>query len=811
MTARPLRVRLQALLRRRSSVAGAVVLLTAVSVLSVPRGKFDGRIDVMLPDDSGLRSLFTFLREIQVADKILVTLARRDGAADPGALAAAADRYLADLDPALAAPLNTRFQADALTGDFSRLARQLPDYLAPETLAADLTEPGIRRVLGELQRRIQRPEGLFAAAGARADPLDWNGRLVRQILAAVAAFGYRAIPVGAHLMDTGQRHLLLVLQTPVSMMDSGGVRRLLRHLDERARALPPNVEARLVCGHMHTAGNEAVIRRDIRITGTAVTIVFLVLFLGIYRDWRSIGITLIPAMASAPALAIASHCFDRFSYLVLGFGCVIVGIADDYGIHTYVLSRGARAAEKLRRVRLPMTLSALTTACVFIAFCFSSLPAYRQLGLFATIAVLLSLFYAFWVLPPFVRPAVPVNGAHRLRPPAEEPRLTRRCAWLVLLLALAACAAGAVLVARLEMDADVTRLDGTPRETLDEERRALAIWGGGESLAAVLCVEAGDEAAALRLNDRLHAGLLAEGLAPASVSSLAPIRPSDETRRARRARWAAFWTDARAGEFRAALERAAGPMGFADGAFQPFWELFDAWRRTPPDEAPEPIRFLEPLGERFIHAADGRVRVVTFIPDDTEHLAAARRVRQSMPGLRIVSRTAFAAELSEAVGHEVVRISLLAAAMILVVTVAVIRRVGMVLLAGVPALFGLLWGGAAMKLCGLPLNISNMIAGIIVLGLCIDYGICTVYAHQRHMRRDMALAMTLSALTTVLGAAVLLLARHPAFFSIGVMLVSGITAGYLFAWLVLPAAQTVWPRLNPPLPGGGDDLEEERP
>ena len=807
---RPLRARLHTFLRRRACVAGAVVLVTVISALSVPRGKFDGRIDVMLPDDSNLRNLFTFLREIQVADKILVTLARRDGAADPDSLAAAAKRYLEGLDPALAAPLDTRFQPGALAHDFSRLARQLPEYLSPETLGADLPEPELRRALEALQRRIQQPEGLFAAAAARADPLDWNGRLVRQILAAVAAFGYRAVPVGDYLMDPGQRHLLLVLQTPVSMMDSAGVRRLLQHLGARARTLPPDVEARLVCGHLHTAGNEAVIRRDIRITGTAVTLVFLVLFLGIYRDWRSIGITLIPALASAPALAIAARCFDRFSYLVLGFGCVIVGIADDYGIHTYVLSRGARAAEKLRRLRLPMALSALTTACVFIAFCFSSLPAYRQLGLFATIAVLLSLVYAFWALPPFVRPATPGTGTRRRRPPSGAGPARRR-AWLVLLLALAACAAGLGLVARLELDADVTRLDGTPRETLDEERRALAVWGGGESLAAVLCVEADDEAAALRLNDRLHAGLLTEGLAAASVSSLAPVRPSDETRRARRAAWNAYWTDDRASAFRSRLTRVAGSMGFADEAFQPFWELFDTWRRAPEADDTAPVRFLQPLGGRFVHAVGGKVRVITFIPDDAEHLAAARRVRATLPGLRIVSRTAFAAELSDAVGREVVRISLLAAAMILVVTVVVIRRVGMVLLAGVPALFGLLWGGAAMKLCGLPLNLSNMIAGIIVLGLCIDYGICTVYAHQRHMRDDMELAMTLSALTTVLGAAVLLLARHPAFFSIGVMLVSGITAGYLFAWLVLPAAQTVWPRLNPPLTDAGEGEGEETP
>jgi predicted exporter len=68
---------------------------------------------------------------------------------------------------------------------------------------------------------------------------------------------------------------------------------------------------------------------------------------------------------------------------------------------------------------------------------------------------------------------------------------------------------------------------------------------------------------------------------------------------------------------------------------------------------------------------------------------------------------------------------------------------------------------------------SNLIAGILVFGLCIDYGICMAYAQRRGMRRDMFRAVTLSALTTALGAAVLLIADHPAFLSIGVTLFSG--------------------------------------
>jgi len=789
-------------LQSRTFVAAAVLLITAFSCACLPFLRFDGRIDVMLPDGSELRDIFTFLRTIQVADKILVTLSLRDGATGPDALAAAADRYVASLDPALAAPMNIGLRTEELTEDFVRLARQMPDYTEAadfERLAADTSAAGVRGALESLRRRVQQPEGMFAASAARADPLDWNGRTVKKIMAAVASFGYRAVPAGPYLMDQERRHLLLILQTPVLMMDSARVRVLLQHLDACAAGLPAGVEARLVCGHLHTAGNEAIIRRDIQITGTAVTAVFLLLFLGIYRDWRSVGIVLVPVIASAPALAVAASAFSSFSYIVVGFGCVITGIADDYGIHTYVMARGEDAERNLRRVRLPMTLSAMTTLCVFVAFCFSTIPAYRQLGLFAAIAILVSLLYAFWVLPLFVKKHTDGDDAPWSRiSPVAALQHSRAGAWTIIALSSLVFVAGFWLVSRLKVDPDVSKLDGTPQSTLDEEKRAMGIWGGGESLAAILCVRAADEETALRMNDRVYAGLLAAGVAPAEISSFAPIGPSDETRRARRQAWSAYWTEDRVRAFRENLERESAALGFSEQAFQAFWGLFSEWRQTSAGRTTEPIGFLKPLRDRFVHEQDGITRVTTFVPDNPRCLAAAQKLRQTIPSLRVVSRSAFSRTMSETITREVVWISLVAALLIAAVTVAVIRRVGMVLLSAIPAVFGMVWGGAGLTLFRLPLNISNMIAGIIVLGLCIDYGICTVYAHRRGMRRDMSHAMTLSALTTVLGAAVLLLARHPAFFSIGVMLVSGITAGYIYAWLVLPALQTLWPRLNPP-------------
>lgn len=784
-------------LRRRSVVAGWIAAITLVAAAALPFRTFDGRIDVMLPDRSDLRDVFGLLRDIEVADKVLVTLAMRDGSAAPEALAAAADGYVAGLDPAWAAPLASGFAAADVADDFARLARRLPDYLAEADLVAlrdgATSAASVRAALQALKNRLQRPEGLWSAVAPGSDPLDWNGRLAAGLLHAVSSFGYRAVPVGNHLMDPERRHLLLVLQTPVPMTDVDAGRGLLTHLAARAAELPAPVEARLVCGHLHTAGNEAIIRRDIRRTALAVSAVFLALFWGVYRDPRALGILLIPMLASVPALALAAALFPSFSFIVLGFGSVIAGIAVDYGIHTFVAAGGAQPERNLAGIRRPVALSALTTLCVFFAFCFSSIPAYRQLGAFASFAIVISLVYAFWALPPFVRRRE--SSGPGLPPIAPGAGSRARAAWIAVGAALA-LAAGGGLLARLALDPDVSKLDGTPQAVLDEETRAMAVWGGGQSRAAILVVEAPDENEALRLNDRLYAGLQDAGLPAAEISSLAPLWPSAETRRARRAAWNETWTDARIAELRRTVVQEAAALDYSEQAFAAFWEQFAEWRDVAAE--PESAGFLEPLRRQFVHGRDGVVRATTFIPDEPAWIDAALRLRQEMPELRVISRRAFSADLSAQVVGEMRRTTIWAGIFILLVTGLALRRAGMLALAVLPAVAGMVWGGAGMALWGLSLNVSNLIAGILVFGLCIDYGICMAYAQRRGMRRDTFRAVTLSALTTALGAAVLLIADHPAFLSIGVTLVFGVGAGYLCAWLVLPAMLTLFPRLNPP-------------
>jgi predicted exporter len=773
-----------------------VVGVSLISIAVLPFQSFSGRIDAMLPEKEGIKDIFSFLKDVQVTDKVLVTLSTRDGSVGSDILCSAAAQYVAKLDPKLAFPMNTAFQQGEIVQDFKRLVRQLPDYTVAsefEELSAATSAAGVSTSLSNLVKRLQTPEGMFSGSSAQSDPLDWNGRMIKKMLGMLTSFGYRAVPVQGRLMDPEHKHLLLVLQTPIGMMDVPGARALVAHLEDCAKALPPAVEARLVCAHLHTLGNETIIRRDIMVTSISAVLVFCILFFVVYRDWRAGYMVLLPLLASLPALAVSAFIFKGFSAFVVGLGATITGITDDYSVHAYVYSRTEQREQNLKRIRLPVILSALTTLCLFIAFCFSSIPAYRQLGCFASLSVLVAVIYALVVLPHFI-PVV------KKTPRAEEPtaetlsrHLLKPCiAWLVIGCSVVAFVLGLVGLKFLKFDANVSKLDGTPSAVIAEEQRAIQLWGGGESHSAILSVEAPTEETALRLNDELYATLLKTGLAAHEVSSLAPLFPSEATRQQRRKQWISYWSPERVQAFRENIKKGSAELEFSDDAFGSFWALFETWRVSE-TKASEPIGFLQPLRERFIHASQAidnipkTVWVTTFVADDPRVLDIAERVKKDIPSLKIVSRQAFSKQLSSAFWNEVLFVSKLAGVFIILVTVIVIRRPTMIALAMLPPIAGVIWGCAAMVYLGRSLDVSNLIAGIMVLGLCIDYGICMVFAYRDGIQGNSFRALTLSAVTTIMGAGVLLLAKHPALFSIGVTLVAGISAGYLCSLLTLRA------------------------
>jgi predicted exporter len=139
------------------------------------------------------------------------------------------------------------------------------------------------------------------------------------------------------------------------------------------------------------------------------------------------------------------------------------------------------------------------------------------------------------------------------------------------------------------------------------------------------------------------------------------------------------------------------------------------------------------------------------------------------------------------VSSEVVYLSAVAALLVPLLAGLLLRSVRLTVLALVPVVTGVVSILGMIPILGLSLNAPSVISAMVAVGLCIDYGIFMVYHCHYRMETGTVTAVTLSAVTTLIGAGVLLFARHPILFAIGLTMVTGVLAGYISSILVLPS------------------------
>jgi predicted exporter len=771
--------------RRRRWVAGVLVAVLVLSGVALLRLRFDNTLDLMLPANSPAQRMIAFLRDANFSNKIVISLESRAQGDARAALLEATDRLAASLHPPLVTRVITGFSAPDLAADAGFFIRYAPQMLGPEDLAridALLTPDGIRDLLRQRYTELLKPEGLFMARAIRSDPLDISRTVMDRLRSLAANMGYEVNVENGHFVSPDGRHTLLIAETSASLTDAAASRRLLAYLDSRIRTLPRDIHAGIVCGHTHVVSNEDTIKRDLGVIFSIASTAFVVLYVAFFRDIRGLLIFLMPALAAIVALALTALLFPRLSYFVIAFGPVIAGIADDYGIAAYVAVRYGRSrAEAIRHIVQPVIVGAITTTGIFFAFFFSRIPAYRQLALFCIVSIFLAVALALLVLPLCLR----------LRPPPEAPApdepdaaRTRRGRLAILVLFAVFLAAAAACATRVRFDSDITRLDGVRPQIVADEQAFRKTWGTGERKEALLAVVGANPEDALERNDAIYREVSAL-IGTNRLVSIASLWPSTHTRAERAARWTAFWRDGREARLRDLLATQGAAFGFATNAFVPFFDhLYDAGTVA---AEPATNRVLTSLKERFVQSAAGRTQILSYFPDDPALVASLSAKLRERPGVFVVSRAAVGAALSSAFTGEMWRISLLAGILIVLTALIFLRSVWLTLIALAPAFTGVLGllGGLALLNC--PLNVANLISGIVVFGLCIDFGVHILHAWQHRESRATRMAITFAAVTTLIGAGVLLFARHPALYSIGLTLVIGVGLGYVAAMWVVPA------------------------
>jgi uncharacterized protein len=187
------------------------------------------------------------------------------------------------------------------------------------------------------------------------------------------------------------------------------------------------------------------------------------------------------------------------------------------------------------------------------------------------------------------------------------------------------------------------------------------------------------------------------------------------------------------------------------------------------------------------------VSILSFFPDEQPAVTALAAVAESHPGSFIVSGRSLSSSISLHTSREAKILVPIAVLFNVILAVLFFRNWTEALIALVPVLTGVVWLMGTMALFHMSLNIVNVVVLIVMTGVIVDYGLGVTYEYRNNLRTGTVLAVTLSAVTNIMGAGALLFAKHPALHSTGLAMVICTITGYLSSVIVIPALCSLLP------------------
>lgn len=510
---------------------------------------------------------------------------------------------------------------------------------------------------------------------------------------------------------------------------------------------------------------------------TVSTLLIMVLIAFVFRSLAPhvlAALQLVASVAAAAAAVIAI--FGSINILTLVFGTTLLGIAIDYAFlyfSEYWFGE-VPAAAVMDKIRAGLGVGLATGALAFAFLALANFPALTQIAVFSVAGLLEAGLVVVLIFPvSLTKPAtVPAHPAVHW-PQRFVMRAARASRWRYIVpLAVLVCAIPGWFF--LRSSDDVRELQHFSPRLMQADQRVRTTLGRFPPPGFYL-IEAPDVDAALAREETLFTRVNKD-LPRADAVGLSRFLPSPARQRASLAAWRKLF-DAPAA-LRAAFTKMGLPAELAD-------HLEDGWHAA----ARQPLTADElfaavPDFKRFVIPTSHGVALLATVFGQTDLDAAA--LRRPAAGLAHVQFVAPLERIAATFERIRVRATWLVVIGYLLISGILVWRYGRreALRMLYPPLLALGVTLGALGWLGVPLNVFVVVALILILGLGRDYAVFLREVGPRE--RSPALAVTLSALTTLLSFGLLAASRIPALHAFGLATLIGILASYLSAPLSLP-------------------------
>ncbi|ELA7316183.1 MMPL family transporter [Vibrio alginolyticus] len=512
-------------------------------------------------------------------------------------------------------------------------------------------------------------------------------------------------------------------------------------------------------------------KSEISTIGVFSLLGIIALFVLVFRSVVPLSLALLSiTIGLLVALSVTTWIFGKVHLFSLVFGASLIGVSIDYAFH-YLTERLAAGNEwdseqGLKHIFIAITLGLITSLIGYLGMLVAPFPGLQQLALFSSIGLIAAyITVVAWY---------PILARNPSRTISTLPGQSLLAKWLTLwnqprikvgLPMLCVVASGFFLL-QLNYDDDIRLLQTMPND-LKQQETLITTLSGMQSSQQMLVVTADDDENLMKKLESLTPTLEA-WKADSTIESyqslsryLSSVERQQQDYQLIRDLYATQSSPLTSG-----LGLSKKPKMDAD--FIPV--TVEQYLQNP---VSAPVRFLH-LGK--IKEKSATVVVLNQLQDS----AVVKGFSKSQSDVVYLNK---AEEISALFGEYRIKIMELLAAASAVIFLVLIKRYGLqhscrVLL---PSLIACACGLATAVAMGTTLNLFNLLGLVLILGIGIDY---TLFFAEKARSVSTLLAITLSAMTTVLSFGLLSLSQTHAIHSFGITVLSGI----FVAWLLSPIA-----------------------
>jgi preprotein translocase subunit SecF len=558
--------------------------------------------------------------------------------------------------------------------------------------------------------------------------------------------------------------------------------------------------------YRHSYEDYEGVRSDMRWTGLMACVLIFLLLAVAFRSKRVVALVFVPlVLGTLLTFGFAALAVGDLNMFTSFFGAILIGLGIDFSIHLFTRYREERAqAGSLDEAIIrawdatgpPCFVAALTSAGGFFALMVGDFNGFSELGLLLGVGVLICLFSVLVVLPLLISWWEKKPKAYRRKRKSRVRKPpTYRFAPLVLMLLALVTVAFSFALKDLEFEYDISELrrEGQGYSELNSRQRELV----QDSFSPVLVGFDSDEAlleAHLRYERLIEEDGFPGITGVFSIYSLLP--PDQEERLAVLAQIRDFSSHESYPRLNQQVQQNLSPL--------------EDLNLSPLVREDLPIGLLELTG-----ATKGLYNLVLFADGNMWDLREARvlldELERRLGDAEFTGRHLINGVLYSLVRRDAPLICFLALFLVCLATLLDLKSVPQALGAVSVLLAGMLWAVAAITLFRIKISIVNVVGIAILLGIGVD-----VVIHLLHRIREegpgrihkaletTGWAAALSATTTVMSFASLSLAGGRGIRGLGQLVLVGLTAITIAAFLLLPTGwMTAWKL------GGG--LPEELP